>query len=91
MEKNMGRTKEQMQEVAKAQLEACAALAEAIRGANGMLGRGAIPDGHLYAQVMGHLSLEQYNGLINILIRAGLVERTPGHVLKWVGPKKEGV
>lgn len=83
-------TKDRIKEVAKAQLEACMALAEAIREGNTM-GPGTLPDGHLYAMVMAHLSLEQYNGMINVLVSAGLVERCPGHLLKWVGPKKEGI
>ena len=47
-----------------------------------------IPSGHLYALLMPKMSLSQYEEVIGILERAGLVRKTPGHELVWVG--KEG-
>ena len=73
-----GVSKEQV----RAAVSAVAALAEAVRGL------GEVPSGVLYANVMGSLSLDQYQQAIGILKRAGLVEET-GHVLRWVGPALE--
>lgn len=56
-------------------------LAEAIRD----LGR--VPSGHLYARVMGHLSMEAYNSAISILKMSDLVEER-SHELIWIGPPK---
>ena len=55
-----------------------AAIAEAIRDL------GSVPSGHLYARVMGILSLDQYNQVIGILKKQGLV--TESHYeLTWIG------
>lgn len=43
-----------------------------------------VPSGELYAQVMGHLSYSQYEGILSALISAGLVKRE-NHLLTWVG------
>ncbi len=48
---------------------------------------GSIPNGELYAQLMGHMSLGTYNGCLAILKKANLVEES-NHVLTWVGPKE---
>jgi len=53
-------------------------IAEAIR----KLGR--IPSGHLYAQVMGALTLDQYQGVIGTLERSGVIE-VKNHELIWKG------
>jgi hypothetical protein len=50
-----------------------------------ILDLGEIPNGHLYAQVMGKIDLDSYNGAISVLKDAGLVEET-SYALKWVGP-----
>lgn len=47
---------------------------------------GSVPSGHLYARLMGHMSLETYEALIGILIEAGKVKRHPSHLLVWIGP-----
>ncbi len=54
------------------------AVADAIRDL------GSIPSGHLYAQLMGHMSLDQYQQIIGILTRTGLIVES-GHVLTWKG------
>ena len=41
-----------------------------------------VPSGHLYAGVMNTLSLEEYNTVIGILKRAGLVTEV-NYLLKW--------
>lgn len=44
-----------------------------------------IPSGHLYALLMPKMSYAQYEEGIGILERAGVVRKTPGHELVWVG------
>lgn len=66
----------------RAALDVVAALAEVIREV------GSIPSGHLYAQVMGQLSIGQYERIVGLLKRAGVIEER-GHVLTWVGPALE--
>jgi uncharacterized membrane protein len=58
------------------------AIAEAIRELK------RVPSGHLYALLMPKMTHAQYEEAIGILQRAGVVRRTPGHELVWVG--KEG-
>jgi hypothetical protein len=55
-------------------------LGEAIQGL------GEVPNGHLYARVMGHISLDTYNGAIEALKDSGLVT---AHLLRWVGDAKK--
>lgn len=62
----------------RATVETIRAIADCIRDA------GSIPSGNLYALVMGHLSLSQFQSIIGILERSGLV-RQSGHVLHWAG------
>jgi hypothetical protein len=54
-------------------------IADAIRDAK------EIPSGHLYAAVMEWVDLCGYEKIISILKRAGLVEETPAHLLRWKG------
>jgi len=67
-------------EQARKAVEVLHAMAEVVRGL------GEVPSGVLYAHCMGALTLEQYERAIDILAGAGLVERAPMHVLRWVGP-----
>jgi hypothetical protein len=52
------------------------AMAESIQGL------GQVPSGTLYAHVMGRISLETYEKMIDTLVRAGLV-RKQGDLLAW--------
>ena len=63
----------------KAALGIIQAVAEAIREL------GEVPSGHLYANLMGQLSLEQYEHILGILKGAGLVRQSNAHLLTWVG------
>ena len=65
----------------KAALEITLAVADAIRDL------GAVPSGHLYAQLMGTMSLENFQAVIRTLKGAGLV-REGAHMLTWIGPEK---
>lgn len=53
-------------------------LAETVRAL------GTVPSGELYAQVMGYLTLEQYEYAVRALVASGLVART-NHQLTWIG------
>lgn len=64
----------------QAALEIIKTVAEAIREL------GSVPSGHLYARVMGYLSLDAYTRIVETLKRTGLVEEH-GHLLTWVEPK----
>lgn len=57
------------------------AIAEAIKEAK------EIPSGHLYAVLMDKMNIDQYNQLIGILKRTGLVTED-NHLLKWNEPGK---
>jgi hypothetical protein len=48
---------------------------------------GEVPAGHLYAGVMGSLSLDEFESIIGIFTKAGLVEGDRSHLLRWIGPK----
>ena len=45
-----------------------------------------VPSGHLYARLMGHLTIDDYQSVIATLARAGLVREHPSHLLEWIGP-----
>jgi len=47
---------------------------------------GEVPSGHLYAMLMGHMSLETYNKLIGALQQSKLV-KVENHLITWIGPK----
>lgn len=50
---------------------------------------GRVPSGHLYATLMGVLTLEQYERAIDLLVQAGSVRRERSEELVWIGPRKE--
>lgn len=64
---------------ARAILEIVSAMYDVIksRGNNG------IPSGHLYAELMPILSLDQYQRFVSLLVKSGKV-RESGHVLYYV-------
>jgi len=53
------------------------AVAEAIRELK------SVPSGHLYAQLMGYMSLDEYNKIIRILKNAKLVTEE-NYLLTWI-------
>ena len=59
------------------------AVAEAIREL------GSVPSGHIYARLMGRMSLETYEGIINVLVRKGIVRRESSHLLVWTGNESQ--
>ena len=73
---------EQLKKQAAAQIELIKILADTIKESK------EIPNGHLYAAVMGSVSLDVYQSCIGILKRAGLVKETY-NMLIWIEPKKE--
>lgn len=66
----------------KAALGSVQAVAEAIRTLK------EVPNGHLYAQLMGVLDFPAYERIIGLLKRRGLVSES-GNLLKWAGPGLE--
>lgn len=59
------------------------AIADAIRIAE------EIPSGHLYAMLMEFgIELQAYQNVIDLLIRAELIEKDRSHLLRWIGPKE---
>lgn len=46
---------------------------------------GEVPAGELYARVMNELTLANFEGIVTVLEKGGLVRRD-AHVLRWVGP-----
>lgn len=73
----------QVREQLGAAIKMTQAIAEAIREL------GEVPSGHLYAIVIGQVTMEQYARIIDVLKGAGLVEEK-NHVLKWAGPTLVG-
>lgn len=67
----------------KAQTEAAIQTIRAIADAIKELKE--VPSGHLYAQLMGRMSLDQYNQIIGILVNAGVVKQDPSYLLHWIG------
>ena len=69
----------------KAQVQAAVgqvlAIAEAIRDLK------RVPNGEFYVQVMNYLSLEEYNAIIALLKKHGVVKEE-NHVLTYIGPEK---
>ena len=65
----------------RAGLATIKAIADAIRELR------QVPSGELYAQLQGHLTLDQYERIIGILKRAELVTEA-GHLLTWQEPKE---
>jgi hypothetical protein len=61
-------------------LNIIAAVAEAIQALK------EVPSGHLYAHLMGQMSLDTYQEIIVILKGRKLVHEEPSHLLKWIGP-----
>lgn len=78
-QKREAKRKEKTVTQVEAYIELHKVIAEAIREA------GEIPSGHLYAQVMGHMTLATYERIVETLIGAKLITRS-SHLLKWVGP-----
>jgi hypothetical protein len=60
-----------------ATFEVTRAIADAIRELK------SVPSGHLYAQVMNHLSLEQYTKIIDLLKSNRLIEERNSE-LAWI-------
>ena len=68
----------EVQAAFKRSVEIARAVAEAIRET------GEIPSGTLYALLMSHLSLAEYEQVIDTLVAAELITNN-GHLLRWVG------
>lgn len=74
----MQTTKEQV----KASVDMALAVADAIREL------GEVPSGHLYARLMGHMDIDAYSQMIELLKDAKVITVT-NHLIKWVGPARK--
>lgn len=68
------------QQERQAALLAVCAVADAIKSL------GSVPNGELYARVMGYVTLRTYEGIISALKQAGLISES-SNVLTWTGPR----
>jgi len=55
------------------------AIGEAIRDL------GTVPSGHLYAAVMGHMSLSTYQAILGDLEDRGRIKQDRSHLIRWIG------
>lgn len=67
-----------MQE-AKAAVEMVLAVSDCIRDLR------QVPSGELYSRLMGFMSMDGYNTVIDMLKRAGVIT-VSNHLITWVGP-----
>ena len=65
---------------ALASVRVVGAIADAIREL------GSVPSGHLYARLMGHMSLATYHTIISNIASTGLIRVDGNHLLVWSGP-----
>lgn len=70
---------------ARAMAEALRAVAETIRDGCRLDAMKSIPSGPLYAALMGHVSLANFEAMIGALTRLNLI-RVSGVMLTWIGP-----
>jgi hypothetical protein len=63
----------------KAAVEIMKAVAGAIKDL------GTIPSGHLYAQLMGKMSLDSYEKMLSALQRMGIVSVDGNHLVTYIG------
>jgi hypothetical protein len=61
-------------------IKVCRAVADAIREL------GSVPSGHLYASLMGQMTLDTYYQILAALKDAGLVKEE-NHLLTYIGAK----
>ena len=80
-----------MQTVANQTEKIKAALAMVRAVADAIKALGSIPSGHLYAQVMGAMGLDEYEWVIRQLVGAGLVKQAQSGLLTWVEPTESAV
>jgi hypothetical protein len=71
-----------MQTVSKQKVEAALQIVKAIADAIRELKE--VPSGHLYARLMGNLTLQQYEEVIQVLVRAKVIT-VKNHLITWIG------
>ena len=72
----------------RAQAHAAVGIVAAVGAAIKELG--SVPSGHLYARLMGQMSLETYETIISNIVANGLIRRDSNHLLVWTGPSIPG-
>jgi len=63
----------------KAAVEIMKAVASAVKDL------GSIPSGHLYAQLMGRMSLDSYEKMTGVLQRMGIISIDRNHLVTYTG------
>ncbi len=69
------------------QIAVTLALAETIRDLSALSPLKGVPSGELYARVMGHLDIHQYEAVIAALKQCRLIEER-NHLLIWKGDRE---
>jgi hypothetical protein len=69
------------------QIRAALQIANALKDAIKELGQ--VPAGVLYANVMGHMSLDTFETIISILVKENVVRRDASHMLTYIGPQEK--
>ena len=63
----------------KALIEAVKAIRDTIKELK------EIPSGELYARLLNHITLEHYQYILNILVKAKQIEILPSHLIRFIG------
>ena len=88
MDMNDPVTRERHVQEVRAAFELMKAVADAIRDIDAHRNGEGIPNGELYAQLMGHFSYQTYTAMISKFKEMGLISEK-NNVIRWIGPKKE--
>lgn len=75
-----------MAQFTDAQVRAALAMLRAVADAIQEVGQA--PAGPMYAMLAGTISLNDFNAMIDMLVKSGLVKRDGNHMLTWIGPAK---
>lgn len=73
------KTKQEIIRALYAQLDAIESIMDIVRTAK------SIPSGHLYAHLMGSVSLDQYQAFLSAAKQTGFISES-NHLLTWTGP-----
>jgi len=63
----------------KALIEAVNAIRDAIKELK------EVPSGELYARLLNHITLENYQYILNILVKTKQIEILPTHLIRFIG------
>lgn len=66
------------------QAEVSAAVQVVVAVGEAIKAFGKVPNGELYAHLMGRMSLETYNKIIALLVKTGAI-KVENHEIIWIG------